>query len=134
MSCRAGVADHQVAQERQVGGVGAPAQFLLERVDPLVEAGRGGQEAQLEDLLQVAEAVEVEGLGEAHQARRLHPGALGDGLDRVQGHLVGVLHQISRNLLEPLAHLAMAVGDLVDQLLVGQRCRHVPCLVSNRRP
>ena len=73
----------------------------------------------LEQVLELGEPGEAEGLGEADQGRGLDPCLGGDLADRAERHLAGMLPEEDRHLPEALGEMDGARGKDGAELLVG---------------
>ena len=77
----------------------------------------------LEQILELGEPGEAEGLGEADQGRGLDAGLGGDLADGAERDLAGMLPQEDRHLPQPLGEMHGAGRQHRTQLLVGARPR-----------
>jgi hypothetical protein len=93
------IADDQVSKKSAFAAVFSCAEFAFKRLDSRFETGRRGGEALLEQTLERLKAVVAESLGEPDDVGCVNPAPLSDRVDRVHGHIVGILGQIKRDPL-----------------------------------
>ncbi len=111
---------HEVAEESDVAFPRAP-QFAFQRLDPRVEAGRGGRQPALEHDLEILEALVAKGLRIADKTGGVNPAFLADGIHRQHRDIVRILRQEQGDLLVRPAHVVVPVMDQPDEFLIGFR-------------
>jgi len=111
---RGDIADDQILKKPAFAAVFARAKFAFQRLDPRFEAGRRRGEALLEQTLKCLEAIIAESLGEPDNVGRVNPATPRDRVDRVHGHIVGILGQINRDPLIRLTHVIITLMNSAD--------------------